>query len=181
MTNKLFCQITAIAVGTSVILFNPMSTIASNNQKIGTKDSELRNANITISQLIGDDPSNDAEPSNTIDVVAAVAVAVEVLGQAVSVVETRVIREEIPEELVPIVNQALGDAQRNFASAQSNAEQGDFSATATAISTGIRILGDGVVSAIGVGDAGTAQALTEVIIAADEAQGIAAAEAGSEN
>lgn len=181
MTSKLICQITAIAVGASVILANQISAIASNNQKIGAKDSELRNASITISQLIGDEPSNDREPSNTVDVVAAVAVAVEVLGEAVSVVETRVVRNEVPEELVPIVNQALGDAQRNFATAQSSAEQGDFSSTATAISTGISVLGDGVVSSLAVGDAGTAQAIAEVIISANEARGAAAAQASGDD
>lgn len=167
MKNKLFRQVTAIVMSSSVVLLSQISAIASNNQKSTTPNNRLDNAEMMIAQ------------SNAISVVAAVAVAVDVLGQAVSVVETRVVRNEIPEELVPIVNQALGDAQRNFATAQSSAEQGDFFATATALSTGISVLGDGVVAAVAAGDAGTAQALTEVLITADEARGGALAQAGS--
>ena len=167
MKNKLFRQATALVMSSFVVFLGQASVIASNNQKIIITDKRLGNSERIIAQ------------ANSIDVVVAIAVALNVLGQAVSIVESRAIRNEIPEEFVPIVNQALGDAQRNFAMAQSSAEQGDNFAAATALSTGISILGDGVVRALAVGDAGTARALTEVLITADAARGTALAQAES--
>ena len=168
MKKQLFNKALAIVLSSSVIIFGASSVTASSSQLSTTRKNELGNVKNVIAQ------------TDSVDVGVAIAIAIDVLGQAVSVVETRAISNEIPEDLVPVVNQALGDAQRNFATAQSSAEQGEYFAAATALSTGISVLGDGVVASLAAADAGTAQALTEVILSAEGARAGALGQASTD-
>lgn len=168
MKKQLITKAIAIVLGSSLVMFGASSVTASSSQQSATTDREFANSTNFIAQ------------TDSVDVGVAVAIAIDVLGNAVSVVETRAVRNEIPEDLVPVVNQALGDAQSNFATAQSSAEQGEYFAAATALSTGISILGEGIVTSLAAGDAGTAQALTEVVLTADDARAGALAQASAD-
>jgi hypothetical protein len=120
-----------------------------------------------------------AGTSDAVRVGVAVGIAIKVLGQTTAVTRTAAFQRNVPPEVLDEVNKALEGAQRTFAVAQSQAQQGQYSEVSTSLAEGISILG-GAVNAIGGASTDATKALSQVILSAEGAKSEAdAASSGS--
>jgi hypothetical protein len=165
MKNNLLRKATTLVLGWLIICSSQALAFSSNYQKITITDNTLN-------------PSQRMITQESVSVSTAVAVAVKVLDQAVTVVRTAAVNKKIPPELRGLVLPKLTAAQKSLANAQSSAQKGDNVEVARAIATAVSILGDGA-KAVARADAGSANAIAEAIASAKEAQAIAEAQARS--
>ena len=165
MKNNLFRQATVLVMGSLVIFSGQALAFSSNNQKNTITGDAWGNFESMIAQ-------------EGVSVSAAVAIAVEALGQAVTVVRTAAVNRRIPPELAPLVQRRLAEAQSSLATARSSANRGDNFATAQAVAVAISALGEGA-RAVATADAGSAQAIAEAIAKSREARAAALGQAGS--
>ena len=172
MKEKLFRQATTLVISSFVVFLSQASVIASNNQKITITDHGLGKSESIIAQL------PDVTPANDITVGAAVAIALDVLGQSVTIAESRAVSNSIDPTIAPLVRDALGEASGSFATAQSSAESGEFANVAQAVVTGVNILTPAITQAVAVGDTETAQAIAQVVLNGQNAAAVAQAVSG---
>lgn len=164
MKNNLFRKATVLVMGSLTLFSGQALALSSNHQEF------------TDADVLGKSESVIAQG---VSVGAAVSIAVEALGQAVTVVRTASVQQDFPPELSDVVLARLQAAQSSLASAQSSARKGDNFAVAKAIATAVSAIGDSA-QAVAKADAGSAKAIAEVIATANQAQAVAQGQATSQ-
>ncbi|MEH2396133.1 hypothetical protein [Nostoc sp.] len=159
MKNNCFSKVPLLVISLLVISSSQALSLSSNNKDLSHGDG-LANAELVIAQ-------------EKISVGFAIAVAVQALDTTVVRVQTvaKTIPVNVPSQYRDIVLPKLQQALPSLARAQSSAEKGDNTQTARALSIALTFLGEAKASAQA--DAGTVQAITQVIAKTNEALAIA--------
>ena len=163
--NNLFAKATALVM-TSMIAFSGQALANSSNNRKVTNADALGNSKSVIAQATG------VSPSGGVSVGAGVAISVQALGQAVTVVRTAVVNRQIPPELASLVLPKLSQAQKALSYAQSSAQVGNYSEVSRAVGVAISALGQ-TVQALGTANTPSTQAVAKVIATASQVQALA--------
>lgn len=169
--NNLFAKATALVM-TSMIAFSGQALAnSSNNREVNNADA-LGNSKSLIAQATG------VSPTGGVSIGAAVAIAVQALGQAVTVVRTAVVNRQIPPQLASFVSSKLSQTQGALAYAQSSARVGNYSEVSRAVGVAISYLGQ-TAQALGTANTPSTLAVAQVIATASQVQALAQGQSSS--
>ena len=159
MKNNCFSKVPLLAISLLVISSGQALSLSSNNKDLSHGDG-LGKAEFAIAQ-------------QNISLGFAVGVAVKTLNTVVVRSQTiaKSIPVNVPSEYRDIVLPKLQEAVQSLAKAESSAQKGDNSQVAKALSLAVTFLGEARANAVA--DAGSVQAITQVIAKTNEALAIA--------
>ncbi|WP_375472194.1 hypothetical protein [uncultured Nostoc sp.] len=159
MKNNCFSKVPLLAISLLVISSGQALSLSSNNKDLSHGDG-LGKAELASAQ-------------DNISLGFAISVAAKALDTVVVKSQTvaRSIPVNVPSEYRDIVLPKLQQAVQSLARAESSAQKGDNTQVARALSIAVTFLGEARADAVA--DTGTVQAITQVIVKANEALAIA--------
>lgn len=159
MKNNCFSKVPLLVISLLVISSGQALSLSSNNKDLSHADG-LGNAEFVIAQ-------------EKISLGFAIAVAVKALDTTIVRVQTvaQTVPVNVPSEYRDIILPKLQEAVQSLARAESLAQKGDNTQVARALSLAVNFLGEARASASA--DAGTVQAITQVIVNTNQAIAIA--------
>ncbi|MEH2331870.1 hypothetical protein [Nostoc sp.] len=159
MKNNCFSKVPLLVISLLVISSGQALSLSSNNKDLSHGDGLGKAEFVIVEQKIS--------------LGFAVGVAVKALDTVVVKSQTvaKTIPVNVPSEYRDIVLPKLQQAVQSLAKAESSAQKGDNTQVARALSIAVTVLGEARADAVA--DAGTVQAITQVIVKANEALAIA--------